>query len=703
MQHACHLAVLGLACLALFAQHPSAAPVQRDARTSIGEAAPATLLADNNQPHPDRGFNSTVPGRARRAFGGCSAGFRDVTHGTSFFTTNHHWACGAGCDGGMYTDYTCGCACQPVNCDVHVRASNTCPALAWYNSYSPSTFAGAEKFCTSNGSRLATYAEYCAAGSVFGGKKRDGDQWAPYSGEGDNQWVQVGTSGHAECKKHTPQHGKPAWGTSTDKHSFENHVLCALTPISYQGCYNTGGQHIGGHSGRNTLPEACADQASTGSKPFFGMEWPQGSVTPGTASCAHAMTKLPTARVPDSECGTPYNGQRLGGPWRVAVYALAVPSDAFKVIFVSDLERDYRGHTDRDIEDVMDEIIAQKPALVIHGGDNYDNEHSGNKARKYYTKLLDNGIPFITTNGNHDGADSAAEAFVHDSYVRTADLAKSSRKFTFTYDQPSGAHGYKAEFNGLQIASFLWKGKWGKNKKNEDAIVHDELTPARANAMKLKLDPSKPTLVVNHHPNMAAVNTLVQALPVRSAVFSGHTHDSNTREIASGYLEYTAPYAHQWGSMDYGVAKDRKERGMLSVLVSPTKGVISVTQIDTVLKSRTWSDGTRCSSTVLTPASDTCHKCKNGWDWWGSKFGHHCGPALEYGREWGVPMKDQGCPPHYRDTGLTCTRCYWRGWSLKCNTIGSLGCDAGQEQVGLLCYKPCRAGYRGSGLYCTKR
>ena len=99
------------------------------------------------------------------------------------------------------------------------------------------------------------------------------------------------------------------------------------TPFSYQGCYSTSSQNIGGYSGRNTLPETCADIASTGSKPFFGMEWPQGSTTPGTASCANAMTKLPTVKVPDAECGAPYNGRRLGGPWRVAVYAFQVEDE----------------------------------------------------------------------------------------------------------------------------------------------------------------------------------------------------------------------------------------------------------------------------------------------------------------------------------------------------------------------------------------
>jgi len=389
------------------------------------------------------------------------------------------------------------------------------------------------------------------------------------------------------------------------------------------------------------------------------------------------------------------------------------PSDAFKVIFVSDLERGYRGHTDQDVEDVMDEIIAQKPALVIHGGDNYDDEHSANKGKRYYQKLLDSGIPFITTNGNHDGQNDGAEVFVKNSYLRTEKLADSSGKFTFKFEQPAGAHGYKAEFNGLQIASFLWKGKEVVNAKGDRGGEYDYLTQAEAAAMEAELDTSKPTLIVNHQPGVNAVDALVQKLPLGSAVFCGHTHKSAIRPIAGGFQEHTAPYPHQWQDLGWGVAnhgdtkenpdQTLRERGMLSVIVSPTKGVFSVTQIDTKLKSRTWSDGTRCSSTLGTPSYNTCHKCKNGWDWWNSKavVGHHCGPALEYGRETGVPMKDQTCPQHYKDTGLFCTRCHWSGWKLKCDTRSSLGCDSGLEQVGLLCYKPCRAGYRGAGFMST--
>ena len=102
----------------------------------------------------------------------------------------------------------------------------------------------------------------------------------------------------------------------------------------YQGCYSTSGQHIGVYSGQ-TLLKTCADIASTDSKPYFGMEWPQGSNTPGTASCAAAMTKLPSVsvRVADAECD--YNGLRLGGPYRIAVYATPTQAGAKLTQFMS--------------------------------------------------------------------------------------------------------------------------------------------------------------------------------------------------------------------------------------------------------------------------------------------------------------------------------------------------------------------------------
>lgn len=71
MQHACHLAVLGLACLALFAQHPSAAPVQRPNGVYPNLAGnfqcpKANHLAQTTA-HPSWRYDTTAPNAGKQA------------------------------------------------------------------------------------------------------------------------------------------------------------------------------------------------------------------------------------------------------------------------------------------------------------------------------------------------------------------------------------------------------------------------------------------------------------------------------------------------------------------------------------------------------------------------------------------------------------------------------------------------------------
>ena len=109
------------------------------------------------------------------------------------------------------------------------------PTLTWYTKPGDtSTYKSDASFCANKGGRLATYAEYCPGGEgadPYDGKK-DGDQWAAFSGAGENEWVEVGhgsaPSWHPACKKHTPSYGKPSWGTDTNKMSYETYTLCAL-------------------------------------------------------------------------------------------------------------------------------------------------------------------------------------------------------------------------------------------------------------------------------------------------------------------------------------------------------------------------------------------------------------------------------------------------------------------------------------------
>lgn len=66
--------------------------------------------------------------------------------------------------------------------------------------------------------------------------------------------------------------------------------------------------------------------------------------------------------------------------------------------------------------------------------------------------------------------------------------------------------------------------------------------------------------------------------------------------------------------------------------------------------------------------------------------------SAEYGRGVGKVMRPQGCRSGYKNTGLLCTRCTGKWpWQWKCDTYAQdLKCDAGLEEWGGLCYKPCQ-------------
>lgn len=146
-------------------------------------------------------------------------------------------------------------------------------ARVWYDSYSPATFAGASAFCAERGGRMATLAEYCGTGVVFEGRKHDGDQWAPYSGGGDDQYVQVGNSWHPECTQRTPTYGKPVWGTSTHALAAKKYVLCTVpggarsdagdglyTFVKKDGeaCGNGNDIECGVYASQNAIEAACS-------------------------------------------------------------------------------------------------------------------------------------------------------------------------------------------------------------------------------------------------------------------------------------------------------------------------------------------------------------------------------------------------------------------------------------------------------------
>ena len=63
------------------------------------------------------------------------------------------------------------------------------------------------------------------------------DEWAPYAGDGENAWVQIGThQSFPVCRVHHDQvggFGRPAWGNVEPKDPYEaNYVLCSSDTTS---------------------------------------------------------------------------------------------------------------------------------------------------------------------------------------------------------------------------------------------------------------------------------------------------------------------------------------------------------------------------------------------------------------------------------------------------------------------------------------
>ena len=101
------------------------------------------------------------------------------------------------------------------------------------------------------------------------------------------------------------------------------HTRTPGASFSYAGCFKNdwGSLRIEGR-GTAFLP-GCAALAARESKPYFGMEWPQGYDTPGVAVCL-ILDRLPRqSKVEHWVCAAEKDaaGNRLGSSHRVAVYA----------------------------------------------------------------------------------------------------------------------------------------------------------------------------------------------------------------------------------------------------------------------------------------------------------------------------------------------------------------------------------------------
>ena len=95
-----------------------------------------------------------------------------------------------------------------------------------------------------------------------------------------------------------------------------------LQPL-WVGCFaNVGADRVIGHTAEQSIGD-CSTRALSQGVPGFGMEYPQAFAQAGLSYCLPLSTVPPTmTQLADAECEfETYNGFRLGGSSRLAVYA----------------------------------------------------------------------------------------------------------------------------------------------------------------------------------------------------------------------------------------------------------------------------------------------------------------------------------------------------------------------------------------------
>lgn len=423
-----------------------------------------------------------------------------------------------------------------------------------------------------------------------------------------------------------------------------------------------------------------------------------------------------------AQAGTPTSAPtQVGTPTRTVSTALMETSGsptAFTIIFISDMETEYRHHSVDFCKNVVGYIkdlagkglkydapfdtVQINPDFVIHGGDISDGVYGtwtkqGSSAADYiysnvWQQLYDAGIPMISSLGNHDIGNYSpttheqANKFVSDSYTKTMNLLSGNTIANFNYaaytsspSDPQHQALYIANFRGVQIANL-----------NNRAFFQDPDGTQLA-AFSAAIDKSKKTVFTSHYPlskyasegavsetRVMDVINMISNMP-KTALLSGHVHERGTT-VYSGFTDYTAAYPHPWevvtGSGTYAPP------GMYAVYVDPTLGVLQVKNIEIPYQQITncSPDGTVCG--IGTTCNSCCHENRNadmtqcGGPKWPDgticALGTTCDACLNTETYWySKAFNSCGSEPKWPDgticaLGTTCNACqnpatYWPG------------------------------------------
>jgi hypothetical protein len=338
-----------------------------------------------------------------------------------------------------------------------------------------------------------------------------------------------------------------------------------------------------------------------------------------------------------------------------------INSKPFSVIFISDMEAEYRGHNSEwclkiveyitnlgNQEFTYDDIYSSVkiiPELVIHGGDISDGVHGswakhGDSASNtlfssIWQKLYDSKIPMISAMGNHDFSETysnsirkQAKKFVSDSYSKSKDLVGVDFKYV---EIPSKKDKDKQSLYVSTYGGYQFVNLNNYSPQDTDLAFLTEVSES--------LDETKKTLFFGHYPlsflpNQVRTNmiNIISRYP-NTAYFSGHVHvkENDTYSVSTNrFVDYVAPYPHPWeeppGSGKYLTP------GMYAVLLDPAIGVLQVKFLPIDYENITgcWVDGTICG--IGTTCKYCCHENRNsgGTQCGGSKWadGTLCLPGI---------------------------------------------------------------------------
>jgi hypothetical protein len=329
-----------------------------------------------------------------------------------------------------------------------------------------------------------------------------------------------------------------------------------------------------------------------------------------------------------------------------------IPSDAFTVIFVSDMETLYRSHRVEWCQRIVDYIknignedfyfsgyyasVKMDPKLVIHGGDISDKDGGiwswkqnfrkrGKSATEFlmdniWGQLYDAGIPMISALGNHDYdekrkwrlSNTEANKFVLQTYEKSKALMGDDFSYV-EYKTAKLPSQFVSDLWGFQFVNFNLKPRFQQNGLKE-GIDPDKKTIffSHFNLMEYDYeatDPNKIWVEASYKDNDALSTMKSFATNSDANHFSGHLHHVATNDQIQHLSDNVAAYPHPWDTVTSDCPNQWVPSGFYALLVSPTDGLLQTDRIHfTHDKYRSitkcWKDGVRCNA-----LSKSCKMC----------------------------------------------------------------------------------------------